>query len=149
VTATYGLQAALSTTAFLLVGMTIRVLIDPRRSLVAAARRVLVWLDSGAATRLAKVVAAVALVLSVAVGVKEYALTQCQARYAEASNSSQRARAQAADVDRRAQDRLFQAIADDPGNAIASLRSYNDARAMADAQRASNPVPPAPSTTCG
>jgi hypothetical protein len=148
-TAAYSLQALTSAVLFAAAGMTFRILIDPRRSLVVAARRVLAWLDSRAASRVAQAVAAIALVLSVGVGVREYALTQCQARYAESSNTSQRARAQAADLDRRAQDQLFQAIADHPDQAIDSLRAYNVSRAEADAQRARNPVPPAPSTSCG
>jgi hypothetical protein len=113
------------------------------------ASRAVSWLDSRQAARVVQGVALLALVLSVYFGVQQFHLTQCQARYAEASNASQRARASAADVDRRAQDALFKAVADSPRSAITAIRAYNDSRAEADRQRAANPVPPPPSTNCG
>jgi hypothetical protein len=116
---------------------------------VNATSRVVAWLDSRQAARTVWFVAVVALLLSVWFGVQQYQLTKCQARYAEKSNTSQRARAEAAETDRRAQDALFRAIADDPTSAIASLRAYNQSRGIADAQRARNPVPAPPSTNCG
>jgi len=114
-----------------------------------AAGRVVDWLDSRQAARIIQVVAVVALVLSVWFGIQQYQLTKCQASYAEASNASQRARADAAEVDRKAQDALFKAVADNPRTAVPAIREYNDARAEADKQRAANPIPPAPSTKCG
>lgn len=111
--------------------------------------RTVAWLDSRLATRIVQLVAVVALLLSVWFGVQQYQLTKCQARYAEASNASQRARAQASEVDRQAQDALFKAVADNPRTAIAAIRAYNTARAEADSQRAANPIPPPPSTNCG
>lgn len=118
---------------------------SPRKIGRAAVR----WLDSRDAARTVWLIATLTLVLCLVLAVKQYSLTKCQAAYAEASNASQRARAQAAEKDRQAQDQLFQAIADRPREAIVALRSYNDLRAVADAQRAKNPVPPAPSTNCG
>lgn len=107
------------------------------------------WLDSDQANRIGKIMAVVALTASLILGYAVYRQNQCQAAYAAASNTSQRARAEAAEKDRKAQDILFQAIADNPRQAIVSLREYNTARQAADAQRASNPIPPAPSTRCG
>jgi hypothetical protein len=107
------------------------------------------WLDSPTADRVWRMVAGVALLLSLGIGAVQLRLTQCQARYAEVSNASQRARAEAAELDRQAQDVLFQQIAADPRNTLQKLRIYNEQRAVANAQRAENPIPPAPSTNCG
>lgn len=107
------------------------------------------WLDSRMASRTVWLVAVVTLGLCLVLGFKQYNLTQCQAAYAEASNTSQRARAAAAETDRQAQDTLFQQIADQPRDSIKALREYNQSRADANAQRAKNPIPPAPSTNCG
>jgi hypothetical protein len=115
----------------------------------AIPRRLVAWLDSRQAARVVWLVALLALCVSVWFGSQQYQLTRCQARYAEVSNTSQRARAEAAEKDRRAQDQLFQSIADEPGSAISSLRSYNESRMAADKQRAANPIPPPPSTNCG
>jgi hypothetical protein len=117
---------------------------------IASARRATVaWLDSRQAARVVQVIAGLALLLSVWFGVQQYRLTACQATYAEASNASQRARAQAAEVDRAAQDALFVTVAEEPRNAIAAIRAYNAQRAEADRQRAASPIPPPPSTNCG
>ncbi len=107
------------------------------------------WLDSRQAARIVWLVAVLALGMCVWLGLKQFDLTRCQAAYAEASNTSQRARAEAAEKDRQAQDLLFDAIADNPRAAIDALRAYNSAREAADRQRAQNPIPPAPSTNCG
>jgi hypothetical protein len=107
------------------------------------------WLGSRQADIAGKTMAAVALLLSLGIGVVQLRLTQCQARYAEVSNASQRARAEAAEQDRRAQDAMFDAIADQPRQAVTAVRAYRDLRRAADAQRAQNPIPPAPSTNCG
>lgn len=111
--------------------------------------RAVSWLDSRQAARTVQVVAVVALLLSVVFGVQQYRLTKCQAQYAEASNASQRARAEAAEVDRLAQDKMFTTVAADPRAAIDAIRSYNESRADANRQRAANPIPPPPSTNCG
>ena len=115
---------------------------------MTAARSVARWLSSRQADVAWKLMAAVALLLSVFVAVRQYDMTACQARYNEASNSSQRARAEAAEVDRQAQDRLLRAIADAPASALNAVRQYNASRAAADEQRAQNPVPPSPQETC-
>lgn len=107
------------------------------------------WLDSRQAARTVWVVAVLTLAFCGVLAWKQYSLTGCQAKYAEASNASQRARAEAAELDRQAQDRLFQQIAADPSKGIEVLREYNEARAVANDQRAKNPVPPPPSTNCG
>lgn len=148
-TATYGWDLAGVVAVYAAVGLVVRVLIDPRRSLVAAARRAVAWLDSRTADRIVKAMAVIALVVSMGLLVKHYQLTNCLARYNEQSNASQRARADAADTDRAAQDKLFLQIADDPRHAFDKVRAYNISRAAADAQRASNPIPPPPSETCG
>lgn len=114
--------------------------------MIANAKR---WLDSRAADRAGKVFAAVALTLSLVLGYAVFRQNVCQADYAAASNANQRARADAADVDRKAQDAMFDAIADNPRNAITAIRAYRDQRRAADAQRAQNPIPPPPSTRCG
>lgn len=107
------------------------------------------WLDGPLANIIWKGMALIALVLSVAIGVRQFQMTQCQARYNEASNVSQRARSEAAEQDRQAQDAMFKAIAKDPKSTIVLLNGYLEDRAAANAQRAQNPVPPPPSETCG
>lgn len=148
-TISYSLQALLSVALCTGLGLVVRVLLDPRRSLVAAAYRVKTWLESRQANMAWKVMALAALMVSVAVGVQQIRMTGCQARYNEASNVSQRARAEAAGTDREALDRMLVAVADDPKTALAAIRTYNDSRRQADLQRAANPVPPPPSETCG
>ncbi len=107
------------------------------------------WLESGQANIAWKAMALVALVLSVVIGARQYQMTACQARYNEASNASQRARAAAAESDRVALDAMLIAVADSPREAIGAIRKYNAARAAADQQRQANPIPPPPSETCG
>lgn len=145
----YGLQALLSLALCTGLGMAVRIVLDPRRSLVAAADRVKSWLESRQANMVWKGMALAALLLSVVIGVQQIRMTGCQARYNEASNISQRARAEAAATDREALDRMLLAVADDPRSAIVAIRAYNESRRQADVQRAANPVPPPPSETCG
>ncbi|MEU1810938.1 hypothetical protein [Micromonospora aurantiaca (nom. illeg.)] len=106
-------------------------------------------LDSRLAFRLVQFFAALALVLSVYVGVQQVRLTQCLAAYNEASNKASAARTLAAEQDRAAQDELFRQIAEQPRNGIDALREYNDQRAQADEQRRRNPLPAPPSQRCG
>lgn len=148
-TAVYSFQALLSVALFTGLGLAIRIVLDPRRSLVAAAVRVKTWLESRQANLAWKAMALAALLLSVAIGVQQIRMTGCQARYNEASNISQRARAEAAATDRVAIDALLVAVADNPRSAIDAVRAYNESRRQADVQRAQNPVPPPPSETCG
>lgn len=107
------------------------------------------WLDSPTADLVWKAMAGVALLLSLAIGGVQLKLTACQAAYAEASNISQRARAEAAEADRLALDRMLQVVADNPRGSLDAIREYNATRAAADAQRERNPIPPPPSSTCG
>lgn len=148
-TVAYGWGLAFSFAGWAAVGWVVRVLIDPRRSLVAPVRLAIAWLDSRTAIRIVQVMAAIALIVSVGIAVQQYRLTGCVARYNERSNESQRARAEAADSDRKALDDMLQVVADDPRQAIVAIRHYNDVRARADAQRANNPIPAPPSETCG
>lgn len=148
-TAAYGWGLAASFAGWAAAGWLVRLLIDPRGSLVAPVRLAIAWLDSRAAIRIVQVMAAIALVLSAGVGVRQYQLTGCVARYNERSNESQRARAQAADADRKALDDMLQVVADNPRQSIVAIKHYNEIRAQADAQRSSNPIPPPPSETCG
>lgn len=113
-----------------------------RRAMVAA-------LDSRRAFRLVQLMAAAALLLSVWVGWQQYRMTKCQARYNEASATSTRARAAAAEADRQALDSLMLAVAEQPRGAIQAVREYNAVRRVTDQQRAANPLPPPPSQTCG
>lgn len=116
---------------------------------MSPARRAVVFLDSRTAMRLVQVMAAVALLLSLLVGFKQYRMTECQASYNEQSNRSQQARAEAAATDRDALDKLLRAVADNPRSSIEAIKAYNQSRLAGDAQRARNPVPPPPSETCG
>ena len=116
---------------------------------MSAARKAAAWLDSPQANVAWKLMAAIALIISVFVAVQQWDMTACQARYNEASNASTRARAEAAEADRRALDDLLLVVADEPDAALAAVRHYNQVRAQADEQRRLNPVPPSPQETCG
>ncbi|BAL85454.1 hypothetical protein AMIS_2340 [Actinoplanes missouriensis 431] len=107
------------------------------------------WLTSRPADIAWRLMAAVALLLSVMIGVRQVQMTSCQARYNESANSSTRARAEAAEADRQALDELLRVVADQPDAALSEIRRYNMARAQADEQRRLNPVPPSPQETCG
>lgn len=111
--------------------------------------RIKTALDSGPVTRAVQVAAVVALLLSLWLGWAQRQQVACQARYNEHSNVSQQARAQAAEKDRQAQDELFRKVAGNTRSTVQYLREYLRQRAVADAQRAANPVPPPPSETCG
>ena len=107
------------------------------------------FLDSPGVTRVLQVVAALSLVLALVVGYKQYSLASCLQEYQDASAASTMARAAAAEQDRQAQDKLFQAIAGDPKHAIDALREYNASRDEADKKRKDNPPPEPPSLRCG
>ncbi|XVU25820.1 hypothetical protein ACQPZJ_01810 [Actinoplanes sp. CA-054009] len=107
------------------------------------------WLSSRLADAVTKMVAAIALVISLVVGVQLYQLNTCQVRYNEASNASTRERAEAYAADRQAIDDVIAAIAADPQEGLAAVRAYDARRAQADRQRDAAPVPPPPSETCG
>ncbi|MEV4767811.1 hypothetical protein [Micromonospora humida] len=106
-------------------------------------------LNSSAADIAVKVIAVLALALSVFIGVQQVRLTQCLAEYNEASNRSSAARTAAAEQDRAAQDELFRSIAEEPRSGIEALRAYNEQRAQADERRRLNPLPAPPSQRCG
>ncbi|MEU7609562.1 hypothetical protein [Micromonospora sp. NPDC049204] len=110
--------------------------------------RVVRALDSPAVNMIVKVIAVLALALSVFVGVQQVQLTSCLAEYNEANNRSQAARYAAAEQDRQAQDELFRSIAEDPRSGIEALRQYNLSRDQADEQRRANPLPAPPSQRC-
>lgn len=117
--------------------------------MTAAQRPIVRWLASPRAEAAWKLMALVALLLSIGIGARQLQMTACQARYAEISNASQAGRAAAATADREALDRLLQVVAKTPDRTIDAVREYNATRAAADAQRARNPVPPPPSGACG
>ncbi|MET8278294.1 hypothetical protein [Micromonospora sp. NPDC005174] len=106
-------------------------------------------LNSSAADTAVKVIAVVALTLSVYIGVQQRQFTQCLAEYNDANNRSQAARYAAAEQDRRAQDILFRSIAEQPRSGIDALRQYNESREQANATRQANPLPAPPSQRCG
>ncbi len=105
-------------------------------------------LDSATVVRASRLVGMVALLVSVWLVVVQFRQNECLADYAEASATSQRARAAAAEQDRRAQDEVFRSVAANPRAAIETLRAYDAARRATDALRAANPVPEPPSTAC-
>lgn len=105
-------------------------------------------LNSATADMAVKVVAVVALTLSVYIGVQQRQFTQCLAEYNEANNRSQAARYAAAEQDRQAQDILFRSIAEQPRGGIDALREYNGSRDKANATRKANPLPAPPSQSC-
>jgi hypothetical protein len=105
-------------------------------------------LDSRTADRTVRIIAVLALLLSVWVGVRQWRFTQCVADYNDASNSATAARTIAADQDRQAQDQMFRAIAADPTTGLDQIRQYNDLRARADEARRQNPQPAPPSQRC-
>ncbi len=106
-------------------------------------------LSSPAAELAVKLIAVLALMLSVFVGVQQVRFTRCLAEYNEANNRSQAARYAAAEQDRRAQDVLFRSIGEQPRAGIDALRTYNESREQADAARLANPLPAPPSQRCG
>lgn len=105
-------------------------------------------LDSRTASRAVFIVAAVALVMSMWVGVKQSQFTRCVAEYNNASSVATSARQVAADQDRQAQDDMFRAIAADPKTGLDQIRQYNELRARADEARRQNPQPAPPSQSC-
>lgn len=105
-------------------------------------------LDSRAADRTVRVIAVLALALSVWVGVRQWQFTACVADYNDKANAATAARTIAAEQDRQAQDAMFRAIAADPKTGLDQIRLYNDLRARADEGRRQNPQPAPPSQRC-
>lgn len=115
---------------------------------LSASARLKAGLESPAVTLAATLVALVALILSIGVGIKQYQLSNCLAKYNDAASRATQARLLAADEDRAAQDDMFRAVAADPRSAIRAIKAYNEARASADKQRSEHPYPAPPSETC-
>ncbi|MFY1686508.1 hypothetical protein [Plantactinospora sp. WMMB782] len=111
-------------------------------------RKIVGALDSRTATRAVQLVAVVALLLSIYIGIEQRQLTACLAEYNEANNRVTAARYQAAEQDRQAQDAMFRAVADDPRSALGQIRQYTELRAQSDEQRRQNPLPSPPSQRC-
>ncbi len=119
--------------------------------------RIIVWLDGPTVTRVLKVIAAVSIVLSLTVGIRQYALADCLATYAEQTNESTTARAAIAADDREAQKEIFHefavALSGDPKltreRIQVALARWEARTQAAERQRVDNPVPPPPSLYCG
>lgn len=113
-------------------------------------------LDAPGTTRAMKVVAVVSLVLSLFVGVRQYELTDCLARYAEASNRSTAARADVAESDRQATREIFTAFASAASATPAeaklkiqvALARWQAQQEASDLRRQQNPLPGPPSAAC-
>ncbi len=122
-------------------------------ALGTAARR---WLESRWMNNTFRIVAILSLLVGLSVGKSQYDLTQCQLAYNDATNRATEQRAVAAAADRKALDDMIGAIANarflppgEAGPAVSkALDGYLAARAAADAQRTSNPLPAPPSQTC-
>lgn len=106
-----------------------------------------------------RIVAMLSLLASIAFGVRYYGYTACQAAWSDKTARSAAARTEAAEADRRAQDRMWQAFADasdptkvPPGQARQYARDafnrFLADRAEADRKRAENPAPRPPSEVC-
>lgn len=126
---------------------------------MVVAKRAWVWLDSPAARRVMTLLAVASMGLSVFVLAKQYQLTDCLAAYNDRSAQATGARTEAAERDRSAQDRMWQAFADagDPAKvppdqaqayAKAAFERFLKDRAEANKQRAQNPLPAPPSQVC-
>ncbi len=105
-------------------------------------------LDSPGFVRASRLVGLLALCVSFWLVVSQDRQAQCLADFAEASASSSKARALAAEQDRQAQDEVFRAVARDPRSAITAINEYVARRDATDALRAANPVPEPPSVAC-
>lgn len=113
-------------------------------------------LDSSVTTRIMKVVALISLVLAATVGIRQYQLTDCLARYAEGSNRNTAARADVAESDREATRQIFTSFADavsgDPTQAKlkiqVALARWQAQQEASDLRRSQNPIPGPPSAAC-
>lgn len=117
---------------------------------MTAARR---WLDSDRVTQGIKVIAVLSLLISLTVGVRQFVLTNCLAAYNEAVSVSTNARTSAAEADRQALDDMIKRVATarhsgDQKAIDEAFSQYLQARAFANGQRASNPLPAPPSQMC-
>ncbi len=118
-----------------------------------AARKLL---ESGWMNNAFRVVAIISLVVGLSVGARQYRLTACLSSYIETSSRATAQRAEAGGADRKALDDMIKSIADarglppgEAGKAVSdALDDYLAARAAADGQRTSNPLPEPPSRAC-
>jgi hypothetical protein len=114
------------------------------------------FLDGAGVTRFIKVIAVLSLMAALFTGTRQYQLSDCLARYSEASNISQRARAEATEQDRKALDAMIAAVANARQLPAAQARAvvdaafadYGKARAFADGSRSVSPIPEPPSAKC-
>jgi hypothetical protein len=75
--------------------------------------------------------------------------TDCTAEYNQRSAASAQARAEAADVERKALVAMVRAVVEEPrGDERAALERYLETTAETDKQRRENPVPPPPADLC-
>jgi hypothetical protein len=118
------------------------------------------FLDSRAADRLGKALAALTLLLTLFLLAERRSLSQCLASYANRDATATLGRSRAADRDRAAEDTMWQAFADsaDPAkvppeqaqeHAKKAFETFLAARAEANRQRKENPPPDPPSKVCG
>ncbi len=103
-----------------------------------------------------RVVAIVSLLVGLSVGARQYRLTSSMTANNVATNQASAQRAEPAGADRKALDDMIKAIADarflppaEAGPAVSkAMDGYLAARAAADQQRQSNPLPAPPSERC-
>lgn len=121
--------------------------------------RVWRWLDSPAARRFMQLLAVISLVLSLFVLARQNSLTNCLSRYNDRAAKATAARTAAAEQDREAQDKMWQAFADagDPNKvppdkardyAATAFKEFLLSRAEANLRRSQNPLPAPPSEVC-
>ena len=80
--------------------------------------------------------------------VQQHRQRDCFERYAEKAAIAANARFEAFEIDRSAEDKLYQTIVANPRKAFDALAEYNIGRIATDRQRAENPPPPPPSAFC-
>lgn len=116
--------------------------------MMATARGIRNWLNSSAADAVVRVIAVVALGLSVFVAVQQYSLTACLKDYNDAAAKSSAAARQAAEDDRKAENLLWNTVAKNPRSAFPAVLKYNQSRLDAEQKRKDSPPPEPPSEFC-
>ncbi len=117
----------------------------------------LAQMDAPFVSRMIQVVAVLSLFLALYVGVRQYQLADCLAKYNNDQAASSGQRLIAAEQDRKALDDMVGAFAaarssgpeDAQRQVNAALDKYLAVRAQSDEQRRRNPPPPPPSQRCG
>ncbi len=124
---------------------------------MSTVNRAWTMLDSRLVTRAIQIVAILSLFLAIGVGVRQYSLADCLARYSDDNARSSTQRIAAAEQDRQALDEMIGGIAAARSAASpqeaqrmvsGAFDKYLVARAEADRQRAENPPPAPPSERC-